>query len=454
MMKRTLLENFDVVATMDGERREIPGGFVLVEGARIARFGSDSSGIEADEVVDGRGKLLLPGFINTHHHLYQSLFRNVPGASDAKLFKWLVFLYERWKGMDEQAMRVASTVACSELLLSGATTTTDHCYLYPKNGGNILAADIEGAQVAGIRFHPTRGSMSLSKKDGGLPPDSVVQTEDEILTDCRNMIEKYHDPKPLAMLRIALAPCSPFSVTPELMRESIALAEEYGVLLHTHLAETHDEEAFCLEQFGRRPVDLMEDLGWLRSDVWFAHLVVLSDQDIRKLSNANVGMAHCPSSNMTLGSGIARVTEMKNTGVRIGLAVDGSASNDTSNMIREVRQAMLLQRVHYGADALTAREALSMATIGGARVLGREEEIGSIEAGKGADLIAFDLQELAFAGSHADPVAAVVHCAADRVDFSMVNGTWRVRDGRLVDETIYDLVPEHNRISKRLTGMA
>lgn len=452
MMKRTLFVDFDVVATMNAAEREIAGGFVLVEGNRILAVGDDATGLQADEIVRGDGKLLLPGFVNTHHHLYQALFRNVPEASDAKLFDWLVFLYELWKGIDEHAMRVSSTIACSELLLSGATTSTDHCYLYPKNGGNILAADIEGAQTAGIRFHPTRGSMSLSKKDGGLPPDSVVQTEREILADCQHMIETYHDPEPLAMLRIALAPCSPFSVTLDLMRESVKLAEEFGVLLHTHLAETDDEEVFCEQKFGFRPVDLMAELGWLRDDVWFAHLVVLSDEDIIKLSAAKVGMAHCPSSNMTLGSGIARVTEMKETNIRIGIAVDGSASNDTSNMIREVRNAMLLQRVRYGADALTAREALRMATMGGAHVLGRQDEIGSIEVGKAADLIAFDLNDIAFAGAHADPVAAVVHCAGDRVDFSMVNGAWAVKDGRLVDETIYELIPEHNRISKRLTG--
>ena len=351
-------------------------------------------------------------------------------------------------------MRVASTIACSELLLSGATTTTDHCYLYPRDGGNILAADIDGAHRAGIRFHPCRGSMSLSKKDGGLPPDAVVQTEDEILSDCQRMIERYHDPEPLAMLRVALAPCSPFSVTADLMRESVKLAEETGVLLHTHLAETKDEEAYCLKRSGMRPVDLMEDLGWLRDDVWYAHLVVLNEADIVKLSAAEVGMAHCPSSNMTLGSGIAPVTDMKGSGIKIGLAVDGSASNDTSNMIREVRQAMLLQRVKYGADALTAREALRMATIGGARVLHRDEEIGSIEVGKAADLIAFDLNDISLAGSHADPLAEIVHCAAGRVEFAMVNGEWRVRNGRLVDESVLDLIPIHNRFSKELTGAA
>jgi len=454
MMKRTLFADFAVVATMDPEGRELAGGYVLVEGNKIVDVGTDATGIEADEVVRGAGKLLLPGFVNTHHHFYQTLFRNVPGASDAKLFNWLLFLYERWKGIGEEAMRVASTIACAELLLSGATTTTDHCYVFPRGGGDIFGSNIEGAQCSGIRYHPCRGSMSLSKKDGGLPPDSVVQTEDEILTACQEAIERWHDPAPFSMLRIALAPCSPFSVTQDLMRKSVAMAEEYGVLLHTHLAETQDEEAYCRRRFGLRPVDLMEELGWLRDDVWFAHLVILNDTDIEKLSRAEVGMAHCPSSNMTLGSGIAPVVKLKETGVKIGLAVDGSASNDTSNMIREVRQTMLLQRVEYGADALTAREALGMATIGGARVLHREDEIGSIEPGKAADLIAFELGELAFAGALADPVAAIVHCAAQGVDFSMVNGVWCVRDGRLVDESILELIPRHNRISKRLIDAA
>lgn len=451
-MKRTLFAGFDVVATMDDAGRELPNGYVLVEGNRIIDVGEDSAAVSADEIVQGDGKVLLPGFVNTHHHLYQALFRNVPGASDAKLFDWLVFLYEQWKGIDEEAMRVASAVACSELLLSGATTSTDHCYLYPRDGGDILDADIAGARLAGIRFHPCRGSMSLSRKDGGLPPDSVVQTEDDILADSQRVIERYHDPNPLAMLRIALAPCSPFSVTLDLMRETVALAEDHGVLLHTHLAETHDEEAFCVNRFGMRPVDLMEDIGWLRDDAWFAHLVVLNESDIAKLSAARVGMAHCPSSNMTLGSGIAPVTRMKSTNIKIGLAVDGSASNDTSNMIREVRQAMLLQRVEYGADALSAREALRMATMGGARVLHRDSEIGSIEVGKAADLIAFNLDDLAFAGAGADPIASIVHCAADRVDLAMVDGCWRVREGRLADESIYDLIPIHNRIARLLTG--
>jgi cytosine/adenosine deaminase-related metal-dependent hydrolase len=449
----TLFRGFDVVATMDGDRREIAGGSVLVEGDRIARVGDDpSSWPPADRVIDGDSKLLLPGMVNTHHHFYQTLFRNVPGAADRKLFDWLRFLYERWKGLDPEAVRVSAAIACSELLLSGATTSTDHFYVFPKGYPEIFDAEIDGATGTGIRFHPCRGSMSLSKKDGGLPPDSVVQEEDTILADCRRVIERLHDPAPRAMLRIALAPCSPFSVTLDLMRQSVALAEEYGVLLHTHLAETEDEEAFCVSKFGARPVDLMEQLGWLRSDAWFAHMVHVSDEDMDKLSAARVGMSHCPSSNMTLGSGIAPVVPFLDTDVKVSLAVDGSASNDSSNMIREARQAMLLQRVRYGADALSARESLYLATMGGAEVLGRAAEIGSIEVGKAADLIAFDLDDIAFAGARNDPVAALVHCAADRVWLSMVNGVLRVEDGRLLDESLVDLIPVHNAISKRLVN--
>jgi cytosine/adenosine deaminase-related metal-dependent hydrolase len=449
-MKTTLFKGFDLVSTMDGDRREIPGGYVLVEDHRITALGEDPTGIIADEVIDGEGKVLLPGFVNTHHHLYQTLFRNVPGASEQRLFDWLGSLYEKWKGIDEEAVRTSAAVGCAELLLSGATTTSDHFYLFPQGRGDLFDAGVDGARLAGIRFHPCRGSMSLSKKDGGLPPDSVVQSEDEILRDCQRVIERYHNPRPFAMLRVALAPCSPFSVSPSLMRETVRLAEEYHVLLHTHLAETADEESFCRDTFGARPVDWMEELHWLRDDVWFAHLVHVNAGDIAKLSAAKVGMSHCPSSNMTLGSGIAPVVEMKNTGIKVSLAVDGSASNDTSNMIREVRQAMLLQRVRYGAEAFSAREALYLATMGGARVLHREEEIGSIEVGKAADLIAFDLSGIAFAGAHADPLAAIVHCAADRVDLAMVNGLLRVRDGCLVDESLYGLIGRHNTISRRL----
>ncbi|HDL86229.1 MAG TPA: 8-oxoguanine deaminase [Candidatus Acetothermia bacterium] len=453
-MARTLYRNFDLVATMDGERREIRGGSVLVDGNVISAVTDGQVAIKADHVIDGEGKILLPGFVNTHHHLYQTLFRNVPGASESKLFDWLVFLYERWKGLDDEAVRISAAIGCSELLLSGATTTSDHFYLFPRGHTKIFDAEVEGGVMSGIRFHPCRGSMSLSKKDGGLPPDSVVQTEDEILSDCQRVIEHYHDPSRFSMLRVALAPCSPFSVTADLMRQSTVLADEYNVLLHTHLAETMDEEEFCLQSFGARPVDYMEELGWLRDDAWFAHLVHVNEGDIAKLSAAKLGLAHCPSSNMTLGSGIAPVVPMEKTSMRIGIGVDGSASNDTSNMIREVRQAMLLQRVRYGAESFSARDALYLATMGGASVLHREDEIGSIEVGKAADLITFDLSGIEYAGAQSDQLAAIVHCGAEHVDTAMVNGEVRVRDGRLVDESLYRLIGRHNEISRRLISGA
>ncbi len=449
-MARTLFRNFDFVATMDTERREIRGGSVLVDGNVIRAVSDGAAALDADRVIDGRGKILLPGFVNTHHHLYQTLFRNVPGASDRKLFDWLVFLYERWKGLDDEAVRISAAVGCSELLLSGATTTSDHFYLFPRGYPDVFDAEVEGGMMSGIRFHPCRGSMSLSKKDGGLPPDSVVQSEDEILRDCQRVIERYHDTQPFSMLRVALAPCSPFSVTADLMRESTTLADEYNVLLHTHLAETVDEEEFCLQSFGARPVDYMEELGWLRADAWFAHLVHVSEADIAKLAGAECGLAHCPSSNMTLGSGIAPVVPMAKTAMRIGIGVDGSASNDTSSMIREVRQSMLLQRVRYGAESFSARDALYLATMGGARVLHREDEIGSIEVGKAADLITFDMSGIEYAGAQSDPLAAIVHCGAEHVDTAMVNGEIRVREGRLVDESLYRLIPRHNEISLKL----
>ncbi len=446
-MARTLFHNFDLVATMDGDRREIRGGSILVDGNVISAVSGGEVAMSADQVIEGRGKILLPGFINTHHHLYQTLFRNVPGASNSKLFDWLVFLYEKWKGIDDEAVRISAAIGCSELLLSGATTTSDHFYLFPHGHPKIFDAEVVGGMMTGIRFHPCRGSMSLSKKDGGLPPDSVVQTEDEIVGDCQRVIERYHDPSRFSMLRVALAPCSPFSVTPDLMRESTKLADEYNVLLHTHLAETMDEEEFCLQSFGARPVDYMEELGWLRGDAWFAHLVHVSDKDIEKMAAAEVGLAHCPSSNMTLGSGIAPVVPMAKTAMQIGIGVDGSASNDTSNMIREVRQAMLLQRVRYGAESFSARDALYLATMGGARVLHREDEIGSIEVGKAADLITFDMGGIEYAGGQSDPLAAIVHCGAEHIDTAMVNGEVRVRDGHLVDESLYRLIPRHNKIS-------
>ncbi|MFH1609910.1 MAG: 8-oxoguanine deaminase [Candidatus Bipolaricaulota bacterium] len=451
-VKRILFRDVDAIATFGPAGRELRHGWLLVEGGRIAALGEGSPPAGPfDEVIPGRDRVMIPGMVNTHHHLYQTLFRAVPGAQDKKLFDWLVFLYERWRGIDEDAVRTSTIVGCMELLLSGCTTTTDHLYLFPRGRRDLINVEIEAELEVGIRFHPTRGSMSLSRDEGGLPPPDVVQTEEEILADSARLIEKRHDPTFGAMVRIALAPCSPFSVTRELMRETAELAREHGVLLHTHLAETVDEERFCIERFGMRPVDYLEDVGWLASDVWLAHLVHVTPDDIRRLARAGVGMAHCPSSNMLLGSGIAPVVEMLAAGMAVGLAVDGSASNDASNMIREARQAMLLARVKYGAEAMSARDALALATMGGARVLHRDKELGSLEPGKCADLVLFDLSELAFAGA-ADPVAALVHCGAQYADLVMVNGAIRVRGGEFVDSRLYAHIPRQREIAARLAG--
>ncbi|HEC62862.1 MAG TPA: 8-oxoguanine deaminase, partial [Candidatus Acetothermia bacterium] len=365
------------------------------------------------------------------------------------LFDWLVFLYERWRGIDEEAVYVSAMVGMMELLLSGCTTTTDHLYLFPRGKEKLIDLEIEAAQKLGIRFHPTRGSMSLSREEGGLPPPDVVQTEEEILADSERLISHYHDPSFGAMVRIALAPCSPFSVTRELMEATAQLARDNGVLLHTHLAETLDEERFCQEKLGLRPVEYLEEVGWLEEDVWLAHLVHLGPEDIRRLGEARVGMAHCPSSNMLLGSGLAPVRELLAAGVKVGLAVDGSASNDHSNLIREARQAMLVARVRDGAEAMPARTALRLASWGGAQVLHREEEIGSLEPGKCADLALFDVSGLEHSGA-ADPVAALLHCATQYADTVMVNGEILVRGGRLVNESLYDLVARHRQLAARL----
>ncbi|RLE34101.1 8-oxoguanine deaminase [Candidatus Acetothermia bacterium] len=449
-MGRILFRDVEVIATFDREGRELRNAWLLVEGNRIAALGEGArpSG-PFDEVIDGRDRVMIPGMVNTHHHLYQTLFRAVPGAADRKLFDWLLHLYERWRGIDEEAVYVSTIIGCMELLLSGCTTTADHLYLFPKGRERLIDVEIEAARELGIRFHPTRGSMSLSREEGGLPPKDVVQAEEEILADSERLIREYHDPSFGAMTRIALAPCSPFSVTPELMRKTAELARKYGVLLHTHLAETLDEERFCLERFGVRPVEYLEELGWLEGDVWLAHMVHVNADEVKRIAEAGVGVAHCPSSNMLLGSGAAPVVEMLEAGVKVGLAVDGSASNDHSNMIREARQAMLVSRMRYGAEAMPARRALRMATMGGAQVLHREAEIGSLEPGKCADLSLWDISRLEFSGA-ADPVAGLLHCGAQYAELVMVNGEVLVRGGRLVNEKLYDYIARHREIARRL----
>jgi len=449
---RTLISDISFLMTFDGSRRELQDAYVIVDDNVITAVGTGTPSLERapDRIMSGNHRLMMPGFVNTHHHLYQTLFRNVPQVEHAKLFDWLTFLYEHWKYIDEEAVATSAQVGLCEMLKTGVTTTTDHLYLYPHGNNAIIDAEIGAARTVGMRFHPTRGSMSLSKKDGGLPPDSVVQTDDEILRESERVIRTYHDPRPYAMTRIALAPCSPFSVTTDLMKLTAAMAEKENVLLHTHLAETQDEEEFCLHEFGLRPVDYMESVGWLTPRAWFAHIVWPSESDIRKLSEHECGMAHCPASNMRLGSGIAPVTIMKRTHMKIGIGVDGSASNDSNSFISEIRLATLLQRVKYGADALSAREALTMATRGGASVLQMDTDIGSIEVGKAADLITWNLDTLEFAGGLHDPYTVPVLCDAKQVDMSMVNGRVLIEDGQFVSIDVPALVSRQNAIAAGL----
>ncbi|MGI8483794.1 MAG: 8-oxoguanine deaminase [Thermomicrobiales bacterium] len=443
-----LIRHATLVATMDDDALEIPDASVLIVGSKIAEIGpADQLPTTADTVIDATGMVILPGLINTHHHFYQTLTRAIPAAQDADLFTWLKVLYPIWAGMTPEAIRVSSEVALAELLLSGCTTASDHTYIWP-NGARI-DDQIEAAQHLGVRFHASRGSMSVGESQGGLPPDSVVEDEEAILLDSRRAIETYHDPEPGAMIRIVLAPCSPFSVSPNLMRESIALARSYGVHSHTHLAETRDEADYCQASFSRSPVELCEDLGWVGEDVWHAHLVHPSADEIVRLGASRTGAAHCPSSNMRLGSGIPRVGDWLRAGLSVGLGVDGSASNDGSHLLGEARQAMLLQRVDDGGNplAMSARDALWIATRGGAEVLGRDD-VGYLAPGMQADLIGIRVDTLPFAGGAVhDPLAALVFCHPQQVDLSVINGTVRVRDGQIVDLDLPALVRRHNEIA-------
>jgi len=409
---------------------------ILVEGNRIVSIEpSGDIGSEEEEGIniDASECLVLPGFVNTHHHLYQTLFRNVPLVQNAPLFDWLTNLYDAWRWIDPEAVRISALVGLGELLLSGCTTSTDHFYLFPASQpGDIIDSTIAASEELGIRFHPTRGGMSLGRSSGGLPPDEVVQDEKTILADYERVLAEHHDPDPLSMCRIGLAPCSPFSVTERLMRETAAFAREHGLLLHTHLAETLDEERFCLERYGKRPLALMETMDWVGPDVWFAHAVHMNREEIRRMSETGTAVAHCPGSNMRLGSGTAPVPDMLKAGVTVGLAVDGSASNDSSNMLRELSLCLLAHRAAGGPDAMTAYDVLYTATMGGAKLLGREKEIGSLEPGKAADIIVIDMNKIGFAGSLHDPAAALVFCAGtDRVTHSIVNGAVAVENGRL-----------------------
>ena len=448
-MPTLLLRNADLLVTMDDtSHNRIPDGGLFVRDARLEQIGPTAElPTTADRIINARGMLVLPGLVNTHHHLYQTLTRAVPAAQDATLFQWLKTLYPIWARMTPEAIYTSALVGLAELVLSGCTTASDHLYIYPN--GCRIDDEIRAAQEIGIRFQPCRGAMSLGESDGGLPPDSVVEDESFILQDTQRAIETYHDPAPGAMTRIVVAPCSPFSVTPNLMREAAALARSYGVQLHTHLAETLDEEQFCLEQFGRRPVGYAEELGWLGNDVWHAHCVHLNEQEIALFAQTGTGVCHCPSSNMRLGSGIAPVRAYLDAGVRVGLGVDGSASNDSSHLLAEARMALLLQRVSGNPAGLSAEEALWLATVGGAQVLGRDD-IGQLSPGKAADFIGLRLDRLDYAGALHDPLAATVFCTPQQVDLSIINGRVIVEDGHLLTVDLGPVIERHNRIAREL----
>ncbi|ALS64209.1 8-oxoguanine deaminase [Pandoraea apista] len=447
-MKTLLVKNAEVLVTMDAGRREIARGGLYVEDNRIVAVGtSDTLPDTADEVLDLTGHVVIPGLVNTHHHMYQSLTRAIPAAQDGELFNWLTNLYPVWANLTPEMIRISTQTAMAELLLSGCTTSSDHLYIYPN--GCKLDHSIEAAAEIGMRFHASRGSMSVGQSQGGLPPDRVVEREADILKDTQRLIETYHDEGRYAMLRVVVAPCSPFSVSRDLMRESAAMARHYGVSLHTHLAENVNDIAYSREKFGMTPAEYAQDLGWVGHDVWHAHCVQLDDAGIALFAKTGTGVAHCPCSNMRLASGIAPIRRMRDAGVPVGLGVDGSASNDAASMINEARQALLLQRVGFGPSAMTAREALEIATVGGARVLGRDD-IGVLAAGMAADFVAFDTRGVGMAGGLHDPVAALVFCNPGQAAYSVVNGRVVVREGRLATLDLPSLVTRHNALARQL----
>ena len=456
-----LIKNAMAVLTMDSSRQEIKDGDVYIEGREIKKVGKNLEkklGKKPSRVIDAKNCVVMPGMINTHHHMYQTLTRNLPKVQDAKLFDWLVYLYDIWKHVTPEAIRISAHVGLGELLLTGCTASSDHLYLFPEeDSADFIDTEIEAAKEIGMRFTATRGSMSLGRSHGGLPPDSVVQKEDFILKDCERLIKKYHDTSKFSMTNVAMAPCSPFSVTTELMKLTAEMARKLKVRMHTHLAETKDEEAFCKEKFGMGPVEYMGECGWLNdSNAWFAHCVWVGEKQAEMLKKGGAGVAHCPSSNLRLGSGIAPVPMYLEMGIPVALAVDGSASNDASDMLGEARQCLMVHRIksetcrQSGVEAMPARTVLEIATLGGAKLLGRND-IGSIEPGKAADIAIFDVSGIDYAGAQSDPVASLVFCGAShRTKYTIVNGKIVVEDGHLVTMDEKEIAVKANKTAMEL----
>ncbi|MBW9336768.1 8-oxoguanine deaminase [Herbaspirillum sp. RU 5E] len=450
--KTLLIRNARVLVTMNEGREEIANGALYIRGKVIEQVGkTEELPQEADEIIDASHHVVIPGLVNTHHHMYQSLTRAIPSAQNGELFNWLTNLYPIWAGLTPEMIRVSTLTAMAELILSGCTTSSDHLYIYPNQ--TRLDDSLEAAAQIGMRFHGARGAMSVGQSKGGLPPDRVVEEEPAILKDTQRLIETYHDSQRHAMQRIVVAPCSPFSVSRDLMREAADLARHYGVSLHTHLAENVNDIAYSREKFNMTPAQYAEDCGWVGHDVWHAHCVQLDEHGIDLFARTGTGVAHCPCSNMRLASGIAPIRKMLDAGVPVGLGVDGSASNDSAHMLGEVRQAMLLQRVGFGPDAMTARQALEVATLGGAKVLNRDD-IGALKPGMSADIVLFDTRQIAFAGALHDPVAALVFCTPANVNTSIINGRVIVREGQLTTIDLGAVLERHNHLAYQLAEAA
>ena len=451
-MATLLLKNAALIATMNDADEELHDQSIFCENGIIRQIGPlDTLPNTADKMIDLSKSIVIPGMVNTHHHLFQNLTRVIPNAQNESLFGWLTTLYPIWCGLGPRHIYISSAVGLAELVLSGCTTSTDHQYLFP--GGSRLDDSIEAAIDIGVRFHPTRGSMSIGESQGGLPPDKLTENENDILKDCERVISQFHDKSPNAMIKISLAPCSPFSVSNDLMIQTAVLARENNLNLHTHLAENYEDIEYSLAKFNMRPGEYAESLGWLGEDVWHAHCVQLNTDEVKLLGKTNTGIAHCPSSNMRLGSGIAPLLEMFEHKVRVGLGVDGSSSNDSGHMLNEARQAMLLQRVKHGASAITARDVLRTATRGGAKVL-RQDNIGQIAPGLSADMAIYDMQSVDLAGTHTDPLAGLVFCGPVKTKHTIINGKFVVEDGHLTTMNINSLLEEHRKLSIELLNSA